>query len=207
MVLSKAQLGELSQKFCDLFCLLNTLRKREKTPGRRGFKKLSLVDSGLQKGPAEREKTSKIVEKCRKVFRHFFRHFSRRAKKKSKIWSKSVKNIFDSFRAGQKFSGPLFGGALISLVDVSDIFYFFCSGERKGEPEATGRVGGDRLFIENARREGGLRGERGRGCEGGREGVCREFGGIGGGAKYFFSGPKARQVSEFSKLLNYEFHA
>ena len=78
----------------------------------------------------------------------------------------------------------------IVLVDVSDIFYFFCSGRGKGESEVPGGVG-DRFFIENPRRGGG----GGSGWEGprGREGVCTgELGGDfwGGGVKYFFSGPK-----------------
>ena len=37
------------------------------------------------------------------------------------------------------------------LVDVSDIFYFFSSGEAKGESEAPGRRGGP-FFLENTRR-------------------------------------------------------
>ena len=48
------------------------------------------------------------------------------------------------------------------LVDVSEIFNFFCSGEGKGESEATGR-GGGRLFYWKSQ-EGGcgvLPGERG----------------------------------------------
>ena len=42
------------------------------------------------------------------------------------------------------------------LVDVSNIFYFFCSGEGKGELEAPGRGGGRFFFIENPRRGGVL---------------------------------------------------
>ena len=73
------------------------------------------------------------------------------------------------------------------LVDVSDIFYFlFGSGEGKGESGTTGREGG-LFFIENPRRGGGFLGRGGRG-RGGREGACREFGGIigGGGVSIFF---------------------
>ena len=35
----------------------------------------------------------------------------------------------------------------VTLVDVSDIFYFFCSGEGKGESGATGREGGSVLLY------------------------------------------------------------
>ena len=64
-------------------------------------------------------------------------------------------------------------------------FIFFCSGEGKGESEALGG-GGGRFFIENLRRGGGVL-PAGRG--GGGPGGCLR--GIrGGGAKYFFSGPK-----------------
>ena len=56
-------------------------------------------------------------------------------------------------------------------VDVSDIFYFFCSGEGKGEPPRR-REGGGRFFIENPRRGGGLPG----GWVGGR-GAGRVFAG------------------------------
>ena len=55
--------------------------------------------SGLQKGPAERghvKKTSKIVKKCQKVFRHFSTFFAQ-GKKRQKS-SKSVKKFFDTFR-------------------------------------------------------------------------------------------------------------
>ena len=44
-----------------------------------------------------------------------------------------------------------------SLVDVSDISYFFCSGEGKGESEAPGGS----VFIENPRRGGGFPGRGG----------------------------------------------
>ena len=46
------------------------------------------------KGP--RQKTSKIVKKCQKVFRHFLTIFAQ-GKKRQKS-SKSVKNVFDTFR-------------------------------------------------------------------------------------------------------------
>ena len=42
---------------------------------------------------------------------------------------------------------------IIILVDVSDISYFFCSGEGKEESESPGGSGGQ-FFIENPRREG-----------------------------------------------------
>ena len=80
-------------------------------------------------------------------------------------------------------------GNLLLVADIPILggrfgyFYFFCSGEGKGEPEAPGG-GGDFLWkIPGAgvSRVGGGGGARG------REGVCGEFGG-GGGAKYFFFG-------------------
>ena len=80
----------------------------------------------------------------------------------------------------------LFWGALIILVDVSDIFYFFLLGGGEGGVRGARRRGG-RLFIENPRRGGGGVLQEGGGPRG-QEGVCREFGE--GGAKYFFSGPK-----------------
>ena len=63
-----------------------------------------------------------------------------------------------------RFSHVLFSHVLF-LVDVSDIFNFFCSGRRKGESEASG--GGGSIFIENPRRGGGIfsrEGGRGRGA-------------------------------------------
>ena len=68
---------------------------------------------------------------------------------------------------------------MVNLMDVSDIFYFFCSGKGKGSPSAR-REGRGRFFIEHPRR-GGLPGE-GAGAEG-LEGVWRDFGGEEG---YFF---------------------
>ena len=68
--------------------------------------------SGPQKGPAERghvKKTSKIVKKCQKYFRHFSTFFAQ-GKKTSKS-SKSVKF------ARHQFSGP-FWGALSSRSAV-----------------------------------------------------------------------------------------
>ena len=57
------------------------------------------------KGP--RQKTSKIVKKCQKVFRHFSTNFAQ-GKKRQKS-SKSVKKFFDTFRQISRrhhFSGP-----------------------------------------------------------------------------------------------------
>ena len=59
-------------------------------------------------------------------------------------------------------------------VDVSDIFYFFCSGKGKAESEVLG--GGDRgsvFFIQNPRRGGGSPAQEG---PKGREGVCGKLG-------------------------------
>ena len=67
----------------------------------------------------------------------------------------------------------------VTLVDVSDIFYFFCSGAGEKE-EASEEVASFFRLIQNRGRGGGFQG-----------------GGVGGGralgeclAKYFFSGPK-----------------
>ena len=68
-------------------------------------------------------------------------------------------------------------GALLNLVDVSDLFYFyfFCSGDWPGGVQGDREGGGGRFFVENPRREGGVS-QDGGGGRGGREGVCREFG-------------------------------
>ena len=75
----------------------------------------------------------------------------------------------------------------IYLVDISDIFYFFCSGEGKGVRGARKGVRGVGFLLKitggGARREG-----EGGGGPRGWEGVCGEL--EGGGAKYFFPGPK-----------------
>ena len=63
-----------------------------------------------------------------------------------------------------------------SLVDVSDIFYFFCSGEEEGGVPGEGGWGG-RFFIENPR-SGISRRER-------------ELGG--GGLNIFFRGRNVQQ--------------
>ena len=71
---------------------------------------------------------------------------------------------------------------MIALVDVLDIFYFFCSGERKEESEAPGGGVGS-VFHCKSWAGGGFQGEGKGGVARGREGVCREF--LGGGANYF----------------------
>ena len=73
-----------------------------------------------------------------------------------------------------------------NLVDVSDIFNFFSArGGGRGSPRAP-RGGGVGFLLKIPRGGGGVS-RRGRG----REGVCGELGIFGGGgAKYFFSGPK-----------------
>ena len=77
----------------------------------------------------------------------------------------------------------------VIFADVSDIFYFFSAGRGKGEFEAAGRGGGVRFFIENPTEGGGL--QEGKGPRGQEGGCGRELGIFGGGgAKYFFSGPK-----------------
>ena len=71
----------------------------------------------------------------------------------------------------------------VYLVDVSDIFFFSAWGRGRGSPRRRG-VGG-RFLFENPRRGVSLLGPRG------REGVWANWGiWVGGGAKYFFLGPK-----------------
>ena len=79
---------------------------------------------------------------------------------------------------------------MVILVDVSDIFYFFCLGEGKGESVAPGRGGGRFFFSENPRRAGGFSHERG-----GGEGLGGCLRGIlGGSLDIFFRGRNAHQV-------------
>ena len=69
------------------------------------------------------------------------------------------------------------------LVDVSDSFYFFCSGERgRGSPRR--RKGGGVGFLLKIREEGGGLPKEREGAEG-PEGCLRGTAG-GGGAKFFF---------------------
>ena len=77
-------------------------------------------------------------------------------------------------------------------MDVSDIFYFFSA--RGGEGGVRGPGGGGvwNRFMSKIPGRGGV-GLPGREGPMGWEGVCGELGiflGGGGGAKYFFSGPK-----------------
>ena len=75
------------------------------------------------------------------------------------------------------FSGVLLGPLYKkNLVDESDIFYFFCSGEGKRARGARKGVGGVG-FLLRIPGGGGLPGERRRGGPKGREGVHGEFGG------------------------------
>ena len=79
------------------------------------------------------------------------------------------------------------------LVDVSDSFYFFCSGRGKGESKAAEGV--DRFFfcIENPREGGG--GSPGGGGAEGAGGCLRRTGEffLGGGLKIFFRGRNVHQ--------------
>ena len=81
---------------------------RTKLPRKAFDLSLKFAQGASGKGP--RQKTSKIVKKCQKYFRHFSTFFAR-GKKRQKS-SKSVKNIFDTFRhfsRGTRFPAP-FGG-------------------------------------------------------------------------------------------------
>ena len=77
--------------------------------------KLQLSSQRIAKragGTGPRQKTSKIVKKCQKVFRHFSTIFAQ-GKKRQKS-PKSVKNIFDIFRLFSRrapFFRPFLGGS------------------------------------------------------------------------------------------------
>ena len=79
------------------------------------------------------------------------------------------------------------------LVDVSDIFYFFFSGAGEREEVFDGDGQGSRFQFKIE--GGGLSEEEAGGGEGRWGNVCGE----GGGAKYFFSGPKFPPSSEIEK--------
>ena len=72
------------------------------------------------------------------------------------------------------------------MVDVSDIFAFFLLGG--GERGVRGARGGGVRFLLKIPGEGGFSWGVGVGWARGWEGVCREFGGGGGGVKQFFFG-------------------
>ena len=76
------------------------------------------------------------------------------------------------------------GDFFLSLVDVSDIFYFFLLGE--GESEALGGGGGHRFFIENPR-TGGAEGPGG---------CLRRVGILGGGVNIIFLLFRGRNVHQ-----------
>ena len=68
------------------------------------------------KGP--RQKTSKIVKKCQKYFRHFSTIFAQGRKRQKS--SKSVKKFFDTFRqfsARHLFSGPFCNPLILFLTN------------------------------------------------------------------------------------------
>ena len=73
-------------------------------------------------------------------------------------------------------------------MDVSDIFYFSCSGEAEGGARGAGRGGGFDFLLKVPGEWGGS--PEGEEPEAPGEGVCSELGN-GGGAKYFVClGPK-----------------
>ena len=83
-----------------------------------------------------------------------------------------------------------------SLVDVSNIFYFFLLGGGEGGVRGAGRGGGGDFLLKipggGVSRAGGGRGARG------RESVCGELGG--GGLNIFFRGRNSHQVSLWGKI-------
>ena len=78
--------------------------------------------------------------------------------------------LFTEKGQGKEDQGMCF--FLYVLVDVSDVFIFFCSGERNREPEAP-----DDFLIENSRRGGSRAGGGG----GAGEGLGGRLRGIWGG--------------------------
>ena len=89
------------------------LRFRSTRNGSNPFLPIATLDpffSGLQKGPAERghiknrQKSSKIVKKCQKVFRHFSTIFAQ-GKNRQKV-PKSFSTLFDNFCAAPFFPAP-----------------------------------------------------------------------------------------------------
>ena len=96
--------------------------------------------------------------------------------------------------------GPL-GVLILNLVDVSDIFYFFSvRGGGRGSPRRReGRGGGSFFYIENPGGGGSPGGEGPRGWEG----VCSEFGNLGGGGvNIFFRGRNVHQVKHATKNIS-----
>ena len=84
-----------------------------------------------------------------------------------------------------------------TLVDVSDIFFFLPWGEEGGEGRGARRWGGGFGFLLKIPVGGGVGlPERGKGGRGGRECVCRELWGGGGGLNIFFRGRNARQEND-----------
>ena len=83
-------------------------------------------------------------------------------------------------RSKSRIASDLLGGRF-------GYFYFFCSGEGKGVRGPRKGVGGVGYLLKMPGGRSPRREEEG--GPKGREGVCGELGG-GGGAKYFFSGPK-----------------
>ena len=106
--------------------------------------------SGLQKGPAgkgPRQKTSKIVKKCQKVFRHFSTLFDtfRAGQKTSKIAKKRQKVFrhFSTIFARHLFSGPFWG----ALTKLSWEFLEFLVGTPEGQPETLSATISSLLII------------------------------------------------------------
>ena len=85
-----------------------------------------------------------------------------------------------------------FGTPMIYLVDVSDLFYFFCSGVGKGKSEAPGRGGGSFILFLLKSQEGAGGGDRGGGGGTQKPGGCLR--GIGGGGAARFSEGSLKEV-------------
>ena len=94
--------------------------------------------------------------------------------------------VFEVFSLGFSVLSRRFGIFNVAWWTFRIFFIFFCLGEGKGESEAPGAGGGGDIVLKIPGGGGGLPGGWRRGGEG--PGGCLR--GIGGGAKYFFSGPK-----------------
>ena len=73
------------------------------------FKNQRTAKGAGGKGP--RQKTSKIVKKCQRYFRHFSTFFAqgKKRQKSPKSFSKSFSTLFDKIIARHQFSGPFWG--------------------------------------------------------------------------------------------------
>ena len=178
--------------FFPKFAILATSYRSAEATSRQKCRKSASESAGPKRGAEESaEKVLRPSSLCiayteARRPKHFFGTFL-----DTPFGAGTFRSTFSALLSGRGFGTSVAGRqdcnpkwCSIVSVDVSDIFYFFCS----GESEVPGGEGGGRLFMENSQRGGGVLPGRWGGSSG-RERVCREFGGV--GAKYFFSGPKS----------------